>query len=160
MIHVFEITTSIIQPFQQHDIFEDAAGLLVCEELGIKARSVLASHEMLGSGWKLLPNAPGRSRFFRALSLSCFRKCSFQFKVFSWLMLFLTFCCLGTSAHAVVFLVTQIWWPRQGDEKQQFNGKQDTVSGGSKFQMLGMINLCLLPQTPALLRHPISIPRT
>ena len=49
--------TSNIQPFQQADLFEDPARLLIREELGVKAHSVLASREILGPGWKLLPNA-------------------------------------------------------------------------------------------------------
>lgn len=54
--------TSNIQPFQQPDLFEDAARLLVGEELGVKAHSVLLSHQILAPGWKLLPNAARTGR--------------------------------------------------------------------------------------------------
>lgn len=47
-----------IQLFQQPDLSEDAARLFIREELGIKAHSVLVSHEILGPpGQKVWSNA-------------------------------------------------------------------------------------------------------
>lgn len=111
--------TSNIQLFQQPDLSEDAAMLLIREELGIKAHSVLGSREVLSPGWKLLPSAVGMGRLLRlrqgCLSLSCFRKVetvrlsSLHLKVFCWLMSSLTLHNSGTSARSVAFLVTQMW---------------------------------------------------
>lgn len=67
---MLEIVRSNIQPFQQPDFL--GTRLLICEELGLQARSVLACHELLGSVWKLLCEQAGC--YGGAVSLSCFRK--------------------------------------------------------------------------------------
>lgn len=55
-----------IQLLQQPDLSEDAAGLFIREELGIKARSVLVCHEILGPHvWQVWPDAVQTGRLLR-----------------------------------------------------------------------------------------------
>lgn len=64
--------TSNSPPFQHSDLSEDAAKLLIREELHVKARAVLASHEVSSPNWKLLPVLCKQEGSY--VCLPCFRK--------------------------------------------------------------------------------------
>lgn len=53
---VLEIVATNSPPFRHTDLFKDSARMVICEELHVKAHSVLASCEMSSPSWKMLPS--------------------------------------------------------------------------------------------------------
>lgn len=163
---VLEIVATNSPPFRHTDLFKDSARMVICEELHVKAHSVLASCEMSSPSWKMLPSVQIGSLLRWSCLSPLLQKGGNELEAF--LQVFFASWCsswhLVTSGHLPVpwtFLLSRCC---SKDEKRemgtQYSGKESAMAGGNKLQTCDVKDLCLLLQTTAPLRHLSSIPRT